>query len=164
MTERYRRILCLKGENRLGKFCADIDRYLSRHKQGFVIYRFNDEKPDDFFYQLLESYNWLFYWKADKVKYKMSPTCVSADLTFHVNLGSMAGVDYTKRKLLILSWIFRISGITKITPGSIVLPEKLTGLQIVKKFPKFYETQRFITAFTRARHLSLSWAKSIQSM
>ena len=33
-----------------------------------------------------------------------------------------------------------------------------------KKFPAFYGTQRFITAFTSARHLSLSWATSIQSI
>jgi len=35
---------------------------------------------------------------------------------------------------------------------------------IVKKFPIFYGTRRFITAFTRVRHLSLTWARSIQSM
>jgi len=34
--------------------------------------------------------------------------------------------------------------------------EKLTGLQLVKKFPAFYGTQRFITTFTSARHLPLS--------
>jgi len=45
-----------------------------------------------------------------------------------------------------------------------VLLEKLTGSQLVKKFPAFYETWRFITAFTSARHLSLSWTRSIQSM
>jgi len=39
-----------------------------------------------------------------------------------------------------------------------VLPEKLTGSQPVKKFPAFYGTRRFITVFTSARHLSLSWA------
>ena len=33
-----------------------------------------------------------------------------------------------------------------------------------QKFPAFYGTQRFITALTTARHLSLSWARSIQSM
>ena len=36
-----------------------------------------------------------------------------------------------------------------------VLPEKLTGPQLVKTFPAFYGTRRFITAFTRARHLSV---------
>ena len=34
----------------------------------------------------------------------------------------------------------------------------------VKKFPTFYGTRRFITAFTSARHLSLSWASWTQSI
>jgi len=37
-----------------------------------------------------------------------------------------------------------------------VLFEKLTGCQLVKKFPAFYGTRRFITEFTNARHLPLS--------
>ena len=41
-------------------------------------------------------------------------------------------------------------------PRSTVLLEKLTASQLVKKFPAFYETRRFITAFTSARRLSLS--------
>jgi hypothetical protein len=44
------------------------------------------------------------------------------------------------------------------TPRSRVQPEKLTGSQLVKKFPEFSGNRRFITAFTIARHLSLSWA------
>jgi hypothetical protein len=51
-----------------------------------------------------------------------------------------------------------------LTPCSRVLLEKLIVLQLVKKFPAFYGTRRFITAFTSTRHLSLSWASSIQSM
>ena len=47
-------------------------------------------------------------------------------------------------------------------PCSRVLLEKLTGLQLVKKFSAFYRTWRFITAFTSSHHLSLSWASSIQ--
>ena len=50
-----------------------------------------------------------------------------------------------------------------LTPWITVLLEKLTGSQLVNKFPTFYWTRRFITAFTSARHLSLSWASSIQS-
>ena len=42
-----------------------------------------------------------------------------------------------------------------LTPWSRVLLEKLTGLQLVKKFPSFYGTRRFITALTTARHLSV---------
>jgi hypothetical protein len=52
----------------------------------------------------------------------------------------------------------------QLTPWSRVLLEKLAGRQLVKKFSAFYGTRRFITAFTRARHLSLSCAISIQSM
>jgi hypothetical protein len=36
------------------------------------------------------------------------------------------------------------------------LLEKLTGLQLVKKFSAFYVIQRFISVFTTARKLSLS--------
>ena len=38
----------------------------------------------------------------------------------------------------------------------LLLLEKLTGSQLVKKFPAFYGTRRYITAFTSARHMSLS--------
>jgi hypothetical protein len=50
------------------------------------------------------------------------------------------------------------------TLWSRVLLEKLTGSLLVKKFSAFYGIQRFITAFTRARHLSLSCTRSIQSI
>jgi len=49
------------------------------------------------------------------------------------------------------------------TPWCGVLLGKVTGLQLVKKFPAFYGTRRFITALTSARYLSLSWASPIQS-
>ena len=50
------------------------------------------------------------------------------------------------------------------TPWSRVLLEKLTVFHLVKKFPAFYGAWRFITAFTSAHHLSLSWASSIQAI
>ena len=43
-----------------------------------------------------------------------------------------------------------------LTPWGRVLLEKLTGLQLVKKFPAFHGTRRFITALTSVRQLSLS--------
>jgi len=46
-----------------------------------------------------------------------------------------------------------------LTPCSRVLPEKLTGPQIVKKFPALW-TPTFITAFTGACHLSVPRARS----
>jgi len=50
-----------------------------------------------------------------------------------------------------------------LTLWSRVLLEKLICFQLVKKFSAFYGTRKFITAFTSARHLTLSWASSIQS-
>jgi len=49
-----------------------------------------------------------------------------------------------------------------LTPWCRVLLGKLTGLQLVKKFPEFHGTRRFITALTSVRHMSLSWASPIQ--
>ena len=42
------------------------------------------------------------------------------------------------------------------TPWSTVHPEELGGPQLVKKFPTFYATQIYLTAFTNDHHLSLS--------
>jgi hypothetical protein len=43
-----------------------------------------------------------------------------------------------------------------LNPCNTVLLQKLIGAELVKKFPEFYGTQTFITAFTSARHLCLS--------
>ena len=50
-----------------------------------------------------------------------------------------------------------------LTPWCRVIPEQLTGLQLVKKFPAFHGTRRFTTALTSVRHMSLSWGSPIQS-
>ena len=41
---------------------------------------------------------------------------------------------------------------------------KLIVPNLVNKFPAFYGNRRFTTAFKRSRHLSISWARLIQSM
>jgi hypothetical protein len=51
-----------------------------------------------------------------------------------------------------------------LTPRCRVLLEQLTGLQLVKKFPAFHGTRRFITALTSVRHLSLAWASPVHSI
>jgi len=51
-----------------------------------------------------------------------------------------------------------------VTPWGRVLLEKVTDFQLVKKFPAFYGTRRFITHFTSASHLSLPWSSSILSI
>jgi len=49
-----------------------------------------------------------------------------------------------------------------LTPWCRVFLEKLTGLQLLQKFPAFHGTRRFITVLISVRHLSLSWASPIQ--
>lgn len=51
---------------------------------------------------------------------------------------------------------------TELTPCSWVLAVKLTGPELVKKFPVFYGTRSFITSSRVAHHLTLSWDRSIQ--
>jgi hypothetical protein len=69
--------------------------------------------------------------------------------------------------ITILTGLHRLTGNISVLriifiPWSKVLPEKLTGPQLVRKFPAFYGNRRFMTAYTRARHLSLTWSRSIQ--
>jgi hypothetical protein len=59
------------------------------------------------------------------------------------------------RILILLTYIFN--------PWSTVRLKKLAGYQLVKKFPTFYATRKFITAYTSARQLSLSCGRSIPS-
>jgi len=46
-----------------------------------------------------------------------------------------------------------------LTPWCRVLPEQLTGLQLVKKFPAFHGTRRFITALTSGIQLYITIRK-----
>ena len=63
---------------------------------------------------------------------------------------------YDAKSRVVLNSRTRMSLQDTTTTWSRVLPEKLTDPQLVKKFPAFYGIRRFITAFTRARHLFLS--------
>jgi hypothetical protein len=64
----------------------------------------------------------------------------------------------------IFRYFGEVFGTNHPTPWSRVLLEKLKGSQLFKKFRTCYEAQRFLTAFTRPRHMSLSWATPIQSL
>ena len=78
----------------------------------------------------------------------------------------MPHADAMKQKTghLLMAFIKHSLGTYLLTPWCSVLLKKLTGLQLVKKFPAFHGTRRFITALTGVRHLSLSWASPIQSI
>jgi hypothetical protein len=79
-----------------------------------------------------------------------SSTLVPRSAGFNGGSGGQdyVGVRINLRNLRSIAHIF--------TPWSRVLFEKLAGSQLVKKFLAFNGTRRFITAYTRARHLSLS--------
>ena len=92
-------------------------------------------------------------------------------LHLDLKVNSIRGGNYWGSLMLIslqqfnyISYIVHSSNTYLLNPWCRVLLEKLTGLQLVKKFPAFYRTRRFITALTSLRHLSLSWANPIQSI
>ena len=58
-------------------------------------------------------------------------------------------------------YYFRIYSI--LTAWSRVLLEKLNSSAASQEIPRIFGTRRFINVLTSARHLSLSWANSIQS-
>ena len=80
-------------------------------------------------------------------------------LSLHVSGLSSSPPNQRLTKVLLSDWITLI-----LTPQCRVLPEQLTDLQLVKKFPAFHKTRRFITALTSVSHSSLSWASPIQSI
>ena len=78
------------------------------------------------------------------------------------------GVTAVKLRLIFALYFLKLYLITCLltywlTSWSRVLLQKLTGFQVVKKFPAFYGGRSLITAVTSAHHLS-SWTSSIQSM
>ena len=82
------------------------------------------------------------------------------NVVFRENGPCDVGYDVRYKERVLLNG----SPVSLITPWCRVLLEKLTGLQLVNKFPAFHGTRRFITALTSVRHLSLSWASPIQSI
>ena len=88
----------------------------------------------------------------------------------HVMQRAAVTADISCKGLLLQTYVMQrdvviadmsCKGLLLLTPWCRVLLEKLTGLQLVKKFPAFHQTRRFITAHTSVRHLSLSWASPI---
>ena len=62
-----------------------------------------------------------------------------------------------------ISTIFIIFVTTDSTEQSASSGVNIISLQLAKKSFAFYETQKFIAVFTTVRHLSLSWARWINS-
>ena len=73
-------------------------------------------------------------------------------------------MDVTSTSAYLLTYFLPYLLTYLLTPWCRILLEQLTGLQLVKKFPAFHGTRRFITALTSVRHLFLSWVSPIQSI
>ena len=114
-------------------------------------------------FSLFRRWNWIYFifWYEALQLYINLPTCgstvLSATSTLKTEMPPSNGGQQSK---LILTYLLTYL----LTPWCRILLEKLTGLQLVKKFPAFHGTRRFITALTSVRHLSLSWASPIQSI
>jgi len=80
---------------------------------------------------------------------------IYANITFSVVLCAEC-IILTYLLIYLLTYLLTYLFTYILTPRSRVLLEKLSGSQLVKKFPVFYGTLKFIIAFTRVRHLSLS--------
>jgi hypothetical protein len=82
---------------------------------------------------------------------------VDALISFHIS----TYIEYSNQALRPdMYWTL----FSQLTRRSWVLLEKLSVAQLDKKCHAFYGTRKFIATFTSARHLPLSWARSIQSM
>ena len=118
------------------------------------------------FFETLRSLRWLLLAafrdsisvRSSKVKTRMRPIgCPEMSLnSYQHNLHSCTVYDGSIKSFICPTYLF--------TAWCRVLLAKLTDLQLVKKFPEFHGTPRSITAFTSARHPSLSWASPIQSI
>jgi hypothetical protein len=78
--------------------------------------------------------------------------------------GYQGGSSVFLVSLLFVSIEIILLMITKLTSWSWTLLEKQTIVQLLKNFPAFYGTRRFVTVFIRVLHRPLSWARSVQSI
>ena len=92
--------------------------------------------------------NFVFY--VSKMQYQQGPVTAATKLI--CSWGNQYEQKHTSNEHYFL------------TPQSRALLEKLICSQLVKKSPAFYGARRFIAAFASDCHLSLSWARSIQSI
>jgi hypothetical protein len=65
-------------------------------------------------------------------------------------------ISFTLNSLVFTYWCYKLAVISYLlTSWGRDLLENLTGSQLVQEFLSFYETRKFITAFTSVRHLSI---------
>ena len=136
-----------------GKFCISQEADKPSHCQSFLlhydkIFIKNEQFP---VYQNCKCFIMMMYNSDQNLKASVH-SWVGKFLYLEDGLDCprYVGTNLNNVLLCILQYITYL-----LTPWSRILLEKLTGSQLVKKFPAFYGIQCFITAFTIARHLSL---------
>ena len=91
------------------------------------------------------------------------PTCICRNYVCHVKWDlqkhEMSRPSVTVEKIISISYLL-ITWWYFLTHSMEQSPTWEANRLSVKKFPVFYGTRKFITAFTKDRHLSLPWAKS----
>jgi hypothetical protein len=106
--------------------------------------------------------------------YTNIPQTQAGKITVQVKIGLGRGKEERRSKMKvwkneikiavkrgISTWICPLLSLTYLlTPWSRVPLEKLTGFAASQEIPRLFGTRKFFTAFTSARHLSLSWADS----
>ena len=89
----------------------------------------------------------------------LTPPCRGAELSSHITIYITMLPTFNNRCLFFFNSYVKQSlqsSTYLLTPCSTVRLEKLSGSQLVKKFPALYGTRKFSTAFTSALHPSLS--------
>ena len=112
--------------------------------------------------QRLHFCNYVLLWSRTIAKLYNSLPYITVSEPWHL---SVSAVIYTlHRKTVRYKYLCSPKYHTYLlTPWSRVLLEKLTGSATSQEIPRIFGTRSFLTVPTSARHLSLSWANSIQS-
>jgi hypothetical protein len=99
-----------------------------------------------------------FSWRLEKPRKIIMNSCLRGKNLKQKSLSVQISFELITMAMLEMGCQTALSSKQKalFTPWNRALLEKLTVSQLVKKFPTFYGTRRFIIAFTSARHLSLS--------
>jgi hypothetical protein len=90
-----------------------------------------------------------------------SDTLLYPQSTFPSSIPTVRSTESQQMAAAIIAPLVRYAN--QLTLWSWALLERPPVVKPLDSFPAFYGTRRFITAFTRAVHLSLSWARPIQS-
>jgi hypothetical protein len=108
--------------------------------------------------------SWLNWTQTDWHKLNIMSSAPFCNTNRNVRSANQVRCEYKTVGTVSCGWNQPASELDKeIAPRSWALLQQLTAFLLLKKYLSFQKTERFIAAFTRACHLSLSWARLTQS-